>query len=202
MSILARLTEKSWEASSDSEIDNQFDRPSAGAVGLTVYFAVAMVMFSLLTAAYLMRMGLHAAMGHNGEDWVAMPDPPLLWINSAILIGSSLAWEVARLAALRDGQRQAVLASVAGAALGLCFLVGQWLLWRHYQVAGYYLSANPANAFFYLLTALHGCHIIGGLVAAGRALVARNLRHIRLCAVYWHFLLLVWLLLAGLLVST
>lgn len=200
MSILARLTEKSWEASSDR--DALPVRPSAGAVGLTVYFAVAMVMFSLLMAAYLMRMGLHAAMGHGGEDWVPMPDPPLLWINSAILLGSSLAWEIARRAALRGGQRQAVRASVAGAALGLCFLVGQWLLWRHYQAAGYYLAANPANAFFYLLTALHGCHIIGGLVAASRVLIARNLRHIRLCAVYWHFLLFIWLLLAGLLVST
>ncbi|HUD91439.1 heme-copper oxidase subunit III [Sphingobium sp.] len=202
MSILARLTEKSWDASSDSEIESKTDRPSAGAVGLTVYFAVALVMFSLLTAAYLMRMGLHAAMGHGGDDWVSMPDPPLLWINSAILIGSSLAWEVARRAALRDGQQRMVKASVAGAALGLCFLIGQWLLWRHYQAAGYYLSTNPANAFFYLLTALHGCHIIGGLVAIGPALVTRNLRHVRLCAVYWHFLLLVWLLLAGLLVST
>jgi cytochrome c oxidase subunit 3 len=200
MTILARLTEKSWEASSDRATHP--DRPSAGAVGLTVYFAVALVMFSLLMAAYLMRMGLHAAMGHGGEDWVPMPDPPLLWINSAILLGSSLAWEIARRAALHGGQGKAVRASAVGAALGLCFLVGQWLLWRHYQATGYYLSANPANAFFYLLTALHGCHILVGLVATGRALVARNLRQIGLCAVYWHFLLLVWLLLAGLLVST
>ena len=196
MSLLARLTERSWEPATDR--DDEHDRPSAGAVGLSVYAAVACVMFSLLVAAYMMRMGLHSAMGHV-NDWVPMPDPPLLWINSAVLAGSSIAWEIARRADKRD---RVVQASMAGAALGLCFLIGQWLLWRHYQAAGYYLSANPANAFFYLLTALHALHIIGGLVAAGWALVGRNLHHIRLCALYWHFLLLIWVLLAGLLVST
>ncbi|HEX7877226.1 MAG TPA: heme-copper oxidase subunit III [Sphingobium sp.] len=197
MSLLARLTEKSWEPASDR--DDVSGRPSAGAVGLSAYVAVACVMFSLLTAAYFMRRGLHSAMGHAGDDWLPMPDPPLLWINSAILVASSIAWEIARRAGERD---RAVQASIAGAALGLCFLIGQWLLWRHYQAAGYFLSSNPANAFFYLLTALHGLHIVGGLVAAGWALAARDLRHIRLCALYWHFLLLIWLLLAGLLVST
>ncbi|HKY80372.1 MAG TPA: heme-copper oxidase subunit III [Sphingobium sp.] len=196
MSLFARLTEKSWDPASDR--DDNWDRPSAGAVGLSAYAAVVCVMFSLLVAAYMMRMGLHRALGHAGDDWVPMPDPPLLWINTAMLVGSSIAWEIAR-RANRDG---AVQPSIVGATLGLCFLIGQWLLWRHYQAAGYYLSSNPANAFFYLLTALHGLHIIGGLVAAGWALAGRNLRHIRLCALYWHFLLLIWILLAGLLVST
>lgn len=197
MSLIGRLTEKSWEPASDR--DTRPDRPSAGAVGLSVYAAVASVMFSLLIAAYVMRMGLHSAMGHAGDDWTPMPDPPLLWINSAVLAGSSIAWEIAR-RAVKPGK--AIQASIAGAALGLCFLIGQWLLWRHYQAAGYYLSTNPANAFFYLLTALHGLHIIGGLVAAGWVLVGRNLRHVRLCALYWHFLLFIWILIAGLLVST
>ena len=65
-----------------------------------------------------------------------------------------------------------------------------------------FVTANPANAFFYLLTALHGLHIAGGLAAAGWVLAAGDARRIRLCAVYWHFLLLIWVLLAGVLVST
>jgi cytochrome c oxidase subunit 3 len=131
-----------------------------------------------------------------------MPDPPLLWINSAVLAASSIGWELARRAALRHDRDGAVRAAFAGGLLGLFFLGGQILLWRHYQAAGYYLAANPANAFFYLLTALHGCHILGGLVAAGRALAVSNLCNIRLCAIYWHFLLAVWLLLAALLALT
>ena len=99
---------------------------------------------------------------------------------------------------------------MAGGVLGLVFLGGQLILWRQYQSAGYYLAANPANSFFYLLTALHGLHLAGGLVACARTLgqmgeqadSARIFRNIRLCAVYWHFLLLIWALLAALLVST
>lgn len=199
MTILSRLAEKSWESASDRDPDAlPGDRPSAGSVGLAVYFAVAMVMFSLLGAAYLMRMGLHAAMGH-ADDWVSMPHPPLLWINSAILVTSSVAWEIARRS---DAESRRARASLAGAALGLCFLIGQWVLWRQYQAGGYYLSSNPSNAFFYLLTALHGIHILGGLVAAAWVLAERNPAHTRLCSIYWHFLLFIWILIAALLVST
>ena len=199
MTILARLAEKSWEPASDRDPANPSgDRPSAGSVGLSVYFAVAMVMFSLLGAAYFMRMGLHAAMGH-ADDWVAMPDPPLLWINSGILVASSMAWELARRS---DAAGRAASASLTGAALGLAFLIGQWLLWRHYLREGYFLSSNPANAFFYLLTALHGLHIVGGLAAAAWVLAERNPARVRLCAIYWHFLLFIWILIAALLLST
>ncbi|MCB4859518.1 cytochrome c oxidase subunit 3 [Sphingobium sp. PNB] len=191
MTILARLTEKSWEPGPQPV---ERDRPSAGAVGMVAYFGVAMVMFSLLLAAYLMRMGLHAGAEHV-HDWKPMPDPPLLWINTLVLAASSVAWEVAR-------RERAARAAIAGSALGVLFLGGQLLLWRHYQGAGYTLSSNPANAFFYLLTALHGLHIIGGLFAAGRALAAANMRNVALCALYWHFLLIVWLVLAALLLST
>src|SRR3546814_8048110 len=90
-------------------------------------------------------MGLHEAIGH-ADDWQQMPDPPLLWINTAVLIASSIAWEVAR-------QRRQVRAALTGTALSLLFLAGQLMLWWHYRTAGYGLSANPANAFFYLLTA-------------------------------------------------
>ncbi len=199
MTILARLAEKSWEPASDRDpAASSRPRPSAGSIGLGVYFAVAMVMFSLLGAAYVMRMGLHAAMGH-ADDWVAMPDPPLLWINSGILIASSIAWEIARRSV---GTERAARASIAGATLGLAFLIGQRLLWHHYLGQGYYLSSNPANAFFYLLTALHGLHIVGGLVAAAWVLAERNPAHVRLCAVYWHFLFFIWILIAALLLST
>ncbi|WP_097090764.1 cytochrome c oxidase subunit 3 [Novosphingobium sp. Chol11] len=199
MTILARLAEKSWEPASDRDpAASSGPRPSAGGIGLGVYFAVALVMFSLLGAAYVMRMGLHASMGH-ADDWVAVPDPPLLWINSGILAASSIAWEIAR-RSFDNGRT--VRAAATGTALGLAFLIGQWLLWRHYLAQGHYLSSNPANAFFYLLTALHGLHILGGLVAAAWVLAAHNLLNVRLCAIYWHFLLFIWILIAALLVST
>jgi len=212
MSLLSRLTQKSWETPGIDGLGAPEDyRPPAVTVGLYVYMAVAGVIFALMIAAYIARMGSHGLMAHMaGTDWRSMPEPPLLWINTAILIASSLAWEKARRAARRLERETARRMTLIGAALGLVFLAGQLLLWQEYRAAGYYLSANPANAFFYLLTAVHGLHLAGGLVACGRvfstargrAEEARTLRNIGLCAVYWHFLLLVWLLLVGLLVLT
>jgi cytochrome c oxidase subunit 3 len=212
MSLLSRLTQKSWETPGIDGLGPPEDyRPPAAQVGLYVYMCVAAAIFSLITAAYIARMGSHGLMAHvAGTDWRPMPEPPLLWINTAILLASSLAWEKARRAGQgfeRDTTRRMTL---IGAALGLLFLAGQLLLWQQYRAAGYYLAVNPSIAFFYLLTAVHGVHLAGGLVACARAVgqsfnrtdEARAFRNIRLCAIYWHFLFLIWLLLLGLLVLT
>ena len=211
MSVLTRLAEKSWQTpGADAYRDPAEYRPAAAAVGLFVYMGVAIFLFLLMTAAYLMRMGGPGIMDHGTDDWQALPEPPLLWINTGVLILSSAAWEAARRLSLRGRAAAMRQAALAGAALGLVFLAGQLVLWRHYYAHGYFLASNPANAFFYLLTTVHGLHLIGGLVAC--VLVMRPMaagpgaagtgRNIRLCAVYWHFLLLVWLFLAGLLVMT
>jgi cytochrome c oxidase subunit 3 len=216
MSLISRLTEKSWQSPGHRTFAEPDDyRPAAATVGLYVYFGVATVLFLLIAGAYVLRMGLVVA-GHEhggGSDWRPMPEPPLLWINSGILLASSLAWEFARRWA-RTGQAELTrLMTITGSGFGLAFLLGQLLLWQQFQARGYYLAANPANAFFYLLTAVHGVHLAGGLAASARTLgqmdqmgkagdSVRAFRNVRLCAVYWHFLLLVWVLLAGLLLST
>jgi cytochrome c oxidase subunit III len=212
MSLFSRLTQKSWQTPGIHGLGAPEDyRPSAGTVGTYVYMAVATGFFGLIVAAYVARMGSHGLMAHSaGTDWRAMPEPPLLWINTLILLASSLAWEGARRAARNFERLRTRRMTLIGAALGLAFLAGQLLLWQQYRAAGYYLAVNPSIAFFYLLTAVHGLHLAGGLVACARAVgqsgsnadEARAFRNIGLCAVYWHFLLLVWLLLAGLLVLT
>lgn len=212
MSLLSRLTQKSWETPGLDGLGAPEDyRPPAATVGLYVYLAVAAVIFALIAAAYVARMGSHGLMAHTaGTDWRSMPEPPLIWINTLILLASSLAWEAARRAARSFERLKARRMTFVGAALGLFFLAGQLLLWQQYRAAGYYLTANPAYAFFYLLTAVHGLHLAGGLVACARAVgqsgnrvdEARAFRNIGLCALYWHFLLVVWLLLVGLLILT
>lgn len=207
MSLFARLTEKSWQMSGvGAGRDPSAYRPAAVTVMFYVYCAVAVMIFSLMVMAYLMRMEMHAAMGHASDDWKAMPEPTLLWINSAILVLSSVAWEVARRATGTPDHYRAgevmCWGMLVGGVLGIAFLSGQLLLWRQFYAAGYYLSANPANAFFYLLTATHGVHLVGGIIAWLRVLNHPTALGVRLCATYWHFLLLVWVLLAGLLLST
>ena len=97
-----------------------------------------------------------------------------------------------------------------GGVLTLAFLAGQLFVWQQLVDLGYYATSNSANAFFFLLTAIHGLHMLGGLWVWARSTMkvwtgaeADNVRlSIELCTVYWHFLLLVWIVLFGLLLST
>ena len=228
MSLFSRLTEKSWEtpdAGSYAEPDDY--RPSAERVGLWTYFGVALMLFSLITASYLMRMSHGAVEGHP-RDWHTIPRPTLLWINTGVLILASLVWEAARHAARTGHDKRMRDCLFAGGALGFLFLAGQLIVWRQLHDAGYFLagpslclsdwsgldqpalhfvSSNPTIGFFYLITAIHGLHIVGGLGAWSRA-VARLTSGmdvagiVTLSATYWHFLLVVWLAMFGLLLST
>jgi cytochrome c oxidase subunit 3 len=172
-----------------------FDRSAlpTAKIGLGVFLAVVGCLFSLFTSAYLMRMGL--------SDWRPLPLPRLLWLNTGVLVLSSVALQCAVVAA-RRGQVDMVRLGLATAGLtALAFLAGQLMAWRQLTEDGYLLASNPANSFFYLITAMHGLHILGGLVGLGRTSAGawngtrpERLRlSVELCAMYWHFLLFVWL---------
>tara|TARA_B110000240_G_scaffold74076_1_gene84380 strand:+ start:375 stop:968 length:594 start_codon:yes stop_codon:yes gene_type:complete len=121
-----------------------------------------------------------------------------------ILVLASVALELAKRSLRRsDKALTRDLMLVAGAA-SVAFLVGQLVFWNALGNMGYFASSNAANAFFYLLTGLHGVHLLGGLVAWVRAIYRLNHDNseqasakaglgVELCATYWHFLLFVWL---------
>ena len=211
MGIVRRLTEKPWLAPGLdplAEPDAERLRPlPAVAVGLRVYLGVATVMFLLIAVIFVMRMGGHGISQGQGPDWKPMFWPPLLWFNTGALMLSSAAWEWAR-GAGRRGRIEGLQAGlIAGGVLALAFLVGQLTVWRQLEDAGCGLTATTMSAFFYLITALHGLHLLGGLAVWGRTTVkvlggseAVDVRQsVDLCAIYWHFLLLVWLVMFGLL---
>lgn len=162
-------------------------------LGLAVFLAVVGALFALFASAYVMRMAL--------SDWQAPPIPRLLWLNTGILCLSSIALQCAVSAARRSQTEMMKLALVTGGLTALVFLVGQLLAWRELSARGFLLDSNPANSFFYLLTGMHGLHIAGGLLALGattaRAFAgdgpARLRNSVELCAMYWHFLLFIWL---------
>ena len=171
-------------------------------VGLGVFLAVATSLFALLISAYHMRM--------MGEDWTRLALPRVLWLNTTVLILASIAMQRTRVAA-RWGQLDRVKNGlIAGGALTFSFLAGQLWAWQQMDAAGYFLTANPAYSFFYLLTALHGLHLLGGLWVWGRttAKVLRGVEigkvrlSVELCTVYWHYLLLVWVVLFAVLLHT
>ena len=171
----------------------------AATIGLGVFLAVVSSLFALFISAYLIRMQV--------ADWAELPSPKLLWFNTGVLILSSVALQYAQVAARRGRIVDVGDGLVAGGLFAFTFLVGQLLAWHQLNAAGYFLSANPANAFFYLLTGVHGLHLLGGLVALGRTAdkvwrgfeVNQVRLSVQLCAVYWHFLLALWFVLFTLL---
>jgi len=195
-----RLTAKPW-LEEGVMVDLREERTSLppAKVGLSVFLAVVGSLFALFIRAYSMRMNL--------VDWRTLPVPALLWFNTGVLVLSSVALQWAYMAARRDDIDGTSVGLCAGGAAAITFLVGQLLAWRQLSGAGYFLASNPANSFFYLITAVHGLHLMGGLVALGRT-TAKVLRgaeasqiclSVELCTIYWHFLLVVWLILLGLL---
>ncbi|BCP55154.1 cytochrome-c oxidase [Kaistia sp. 32K] len=168
-------------------------------IGLAVFLVVVGSLFALTVSAYLMRAGQ--------GDWRSVRLPGILYANTFALLVSSLALETARTGARRGDLESVRTGVLAGGFTALVFLAGQLVAWRQLNAEGYYLASNPANAFFYLVTALHGVHVAGGLVALGRvtrkmlrgAGVAELRLGVDLCATYWHVLLLIWLVLLGLL---
>ena len=196
-----RLTAKPWLEAGPIGDTGASSLPAAK-IGLGVFLAVVGSLFALLISAYSMRMEM--------GEWRPAPVPKLLWLNTGMLILSSGALQWAQVAARRgkmDGARAGLL---AGGVFALAFLAGQLIAWRQLDAAGYYLTANPAAAFFYLITGVHGLHILGGLVALGRTMdkawqgvaLGKVRLSIELCAMYWHFLLFIWLVLFGLLLLT
>lgn len=207
MGLFQQITEKPWVAS-DHRIVNLHDRkafflPSA-TLGLRLLLAAITVLFSLLLIAYHDRMMM-------GGDWQALPEPWLLWLNTAMLIASSVALQWASISGRQGYIRDVRRGLLFGGATAFLFLVGQLLAWQQLVELGYFAASNPANAFFYLLTALHGLHLLGGLIAWSwtservwrrDAEVERLRLSVELCTVYWHYLLVVWLVLFGLLLLT
>jgi cytochrome c oxidase subunit III len=166
-------------------------------IGLGVFVAVVASLFALFLSAYVMRMQL--------ADWRPVPKPTLLWINTGVLILSSAGLQWAQDAADRRDIGGVRAGLYAGGGAALAFLLGQILAWQQLRSMGYFVTTNPASSFFYLMTAVHGLHLAGGLAALGRTILKgragvaiQELRSsIELCAIYWHFLLVVWLILFG-----
>ena len=169
-------------------------------IALLTLLAVVSSFFALILSAYALRMDL--------GDWVPLTEPQLLWTNTALLLLASIVFPWARNGASKGDAQRIKLGMVLTGLLTTAFLIGQYIAWQQLFASGQYLTSNPSNAFFFLLTALHALHILGGMfvwmrttmkVFSGDSDVEES---IHLCTIYWHFLLLVWLVIFGLMLST
>jgi cytochrome c oxidase subunit 3 len=210
--IVRQLTVKPWEMqlatpTAGAEGDAEASRTPSAKIGLWVFLAVITSLFALFISAYYMRMG-H---GHTVADWSPVIEPHVLWFNTFSLIISSVAMQWARASLLRGEARKTFEGLLLAGLLTLVFLSGQYYAWQQLEAAGFFSPSNPALAFFYMLTAVHGLHLLGGLFVWARTMLRMRQREfelinaklsIELCAIYWHYLLIVWLVLFALLLST
>lgn len=201
MSLIRKLMSKPWETPGYSDFDDGdvIQLPDKK-IGLWVFIIVMVSIFGLFTVAYNMRIEL-------ATDWVSIPKPKLLWLNTAILVLASIAFERAKISAHKKRANDIKTMLIAGGVLTIGFLIGQYVAWQQMLNLGYALTDNPANSFFYLLTGLHGLHLVGGLWVWSRTTlrVWRGFEvtlSVELCTTYWHALLLIWVVLYGLLLTT
>lgn len=194
-------------------------------LGIVVLLTAVVMIFVSYSSAYVVRMGLPTLDPHTGtlvRDWLPLQLPRFLFINTLVLLVSTLTMELARRQATREAVATAARAANAPGSrsdsegmpwlpltiiLGFSFLSGQWLVWRELTARGFYLATSASSSFFYLLTATHGVHLLGGIVAllaAAAAFLFHRSAESRAVVVdatawYWHFMTFLWVYILGLL---
>ena len=162
-------------------------------VGLWVFLGSLTMLFAAFTSAYIVRRA--------GTDWAPLRVPSVLWTNTLVLLLSSVTIEVGRRAF--DSLRPLAFRKWMSVTfvLGTLFVAGQLFAWRQLAEQGIFLQSNPHSSFFYVLTGVHGAHVIGGILALAYVLVQSWRYQLTpgassapaLCATYWHFVDAVWI---------
>ena len=160
--------------------------------GMLIALGGILMFFAALASALVVRKGLSAI------AWQTVEVPRILWLNTLILLGSS--FTLARSRSYFIAQNEAGFRHWWGVTtiLGLFFVAGQILAWRQLAAAGVYLATNASSSFFYVFTAAHGLHLLGGIAAMLAVAFRRGRRLLRgtavgVVSVYWHFLDVLWL---------
>lgn len=176
--------------------------PAAPAqTGVWVGIAAITMSFAAYSSALIVRQGA-------SPDWLHFTLPPILFFNTVVVLASSATLFMARVrtdtGAARPGSGAAIDAPhltwlYVTILLGFLFLTGQIMAWRNLAAQGFTLASSPSSSFFYVLTAMHGLHLLGGL--AGLLYVTYRVRHssavravnaYKAASLYWHFMTLLW----------
>ncbi len=208
----------SWADGGDDFHSAPFEmRLRRARLGLFVGVVGIVMIFVSFSSAYIVRQGLPTFDSRTNSlvhDWIPVRLPRLLLVNTGVLLISSITIALAR----RQAARRAALTQVATISgvsirsdekiswlaltvvLGLTFLIGQGMAWRELAASGFYISATPSSSFVFLLTGMHGVHLLGGVIAlliAGLASLLRRSAQSQLVLLditgwYWHFMAVLW----------
>ena len=185
----------SWGRPEDEPL---YGRPSGRTSRLGIWVALApiVMLFISFTSAMVVRRGL-------SDDWVPTELPNILWINTLVILLSSVTLVFAKRALMKNAVAEYRCLLGLTTLLGIAFFAGQFVAWWQLASAGVYVYTNPSSSFFYVLTVAHGVHLLGGVAA----LVYLNLKVWRraavlpvsssrtafsVTAVYWHFMDVLW----------
>jgi len=157
-------------------------------------FIVSVVMiFAALTSAYIVRQ--------SDGNWVVFELPNLFLLTTGMILASSATMHWTYISVKKNNFESAKLAITITLLLGIGFLVGQYMAWGQLVDNKIYLVGNPSGSFVYIISGLHGLHIVGGIVFLAVVMASifklkvhsNNLLRVEMCATYWHFLDVLWL---------
>ena len=217
--LIRRLQDKPWTQHGILEGSQDGLTSSAPKVGLWAFLGVVTSVFLVFIGAYFMRMDMsHGGMAAGQmQGWVPLDEPGILWANTIALVLASIAIQLAHgFSSSPQGRAKMRRYFNAAGVLTMLFLIGQVVAWQQLYATGEFGASTVSFAFFVLLTGVHGLHLVGGLVVWSRAAsrirrglekaelhqVAELRQSVQLCATYWHFLLVIWLVLFAILLST
>lgn len=160
---------------------------------LWLFIVTIIMLFAAFTSAYIVRQ--------SEGNWLQFDLPALFWTNSAILLLSSATMHWSVRMAKRDELQYLKIAVALTFLLGIAFLVGQFYAWKDLVSSQIFFTGNPAGSFIYVLTGMHGLHIISGLIFLQILLYSvftfkvhsKSMVRIEMCATYWHFLDILWI---------
>jgi cytochrome c oxidase subunit 3 len=189
-------------ANGDRRVLREYSPPPSSTGIWVVVYSISMT-FAALTSALIVRKG-------SSQDWQSFALPSILYLDTVLLLGSSVTLEIARRRVARfmggvgrAGERpERWLYLTLG--IGLLFVSGQYLAWAQLRREGLYLATNPSSSFFYLLTVAHVLHVLGGLAGLGYVIAKFSKSELRRSTLdaashYWHFVDLLWVYLLVLL---
>lgn len=180
----------------DIQLENEPLRPLSmhpKKFALWLFIITVVMVFAALTSAYIVRQ--------SGGNWLEFNLPPIFYINSAIIFLSSITMHWAYYSAKKDNLETIKIALSITTVLGIAFLVGQYISWGMLVDMQVFFVGNPSGSFLYILTGLHGVHLISGVIFLIIVLIStfkykvhsKNLVRMEMCATYWHFLDGLWI---------
>ncbi len=211
--MLRNLLEKPWLPQPDNVVGGNAAvavPTSAERIALRFFLAIVGVIFFLFTITFLSRSQYPDFQALAGQPWQPLSNPWQLWLNTVCLLlaCASLQWAVS--ASGKDKADFTRMGIRFAQLFAILFIVAQYLLWQKLHGLGFFVASNPANSYFYLFTGIHALHLLGGIIALARVSLKfrqngslpKLAANISLCATYWHFLFVIWLLLFALLASS